>query len=248
MRSALMLLATLTAAPLAGQTLASRIAATVADRVTFTFAGKPGVCGDGENFNIRGLRQTVNGNRDWDCREGPVRVTLNLNGHTVMRIRTTVGGPTPVGAEEFGEVSPSEASDWLMTLAERGEGRVSEEALMPAVVARDVVVWPRLVTMAKRQDLREETRKQAIFWLGQEAAEHALGPLDSVVTDDPDREVRQSALFALSQQHTDRAIEIMIRTARTHRDRETRRTAFFWLGQTGDPRGLQLFEEVLAGR
>jgi HEAT repeat protein len=135
-----------------------------------------------------------------------------------------------------------------MTVAERGEGRVSEEALMPAVVARDVVVWPRLVAMAKRRDLREETRKQAIFWLGQEAADHALGPLDTVLTDDPDREIRQSALFALTQQHTDRAIDILIRTARTHRDRETRRTAFFWLGQTGDPRGLQLFEDVLAGR
>ena len=27
-----------------------------------------------------------------------------------------------------------------------------------------------------------------------------------------------------------------------------RRSAFFWLGQTGDPRGIRLFEEVLAGR
>ena len=248
MRRALMLLAAFVAAPLSGQTLASRIAATRADRVTFTFAGKPGVCGDGENFDIRGVRQTVNGRGDWDCREGPVRVTLDLNGRTVMRIRTTVGGPTPAGAEEFGEVSPSEASDWLLRLAERGEGRASEEALMPAVVARDVVVWPRLAVMARRQDLRDETRKQAIFWLGQEAAEHALGPLDSVLTDDPDREMRQSALFALTQQHTDRAIEILVRTARSHRDPETRRTAFFWLGQTGDPRGLQLFEEVLTGR
>ncbi|MBW8772443.1 MAG: HEAT repeat domain-containing protein [Gemmatimonadetes bacterium] len=248
MRSALMLLATLAATPLAGQTLASRIAATSADRVTFTFPGKPGVCGDGENFNIRGVRQTFHGNDDWDCREGPVRVTVNLNGHTPMRIRTTVGGTTPTGAEDLGEVPPSEASDWLMSLAERGEGRVSEEALMPAVVARDVVVWPRLVTMARRRDLREETRKQAIFWLGQEAADHALGPLDSMVTDDPDREVRQAAIFALAQQHSDRAIDILVRTARTHRDRETRRTAFFWLGQSGDPRGLQLFEDVLAGR
>jgi len=248
MRSALMLLTALGVTPLAGQTLASRVATSHADRVTFTFAARPGVCGDGENFNIRGIRQTFDRERDWSCREGPVRVTLRLNGRTVMRIRTTVGGTTPTGAEELGEVSPDEASDWLLDLAERGEGRVSEEALMPAVVARDVVVWPRLVAMAKRQPLREETRKQAIFWLGQEAADHALGPLDDVLRDDPDREMRQAALFALTQQDNDRSIEILIRTARFHRDPETRRTAFFWLGQSGDPRGVQLFEEVLAGR
>ena len=248
MRSALVLLTVLVATPLAGQTLASRLAASRADKVTFTFAGKPGVCGNGESFNIRGVQRRWNSDDNLNCPEGPVRVTVHLNGHMVMRIRTTVGGPTPAGAEEFGEVSPSEASDWLLTLAERGEGLVSEDALMPGVVARDVVVWPRLVAMAKRQELREETRKQAIFWLGQEAAEHALGPLDEVLSDDPDREVRQAALFALTQQHTDRAIDILIRTARSHRDRETRRTAFFWLGQSGDPRGVQLFEEVLAGQ
>jgi HEAT repeat protein len=247
MRIATIVLVVMAASPLAAQDLASRIAASRADRVTFTFEGQPGVCGDGESFNIRGnFRSTRSG--DWNCQEGPVRVTLNLNGRTVMRIRTTVGGRPPVGAEDLGTVEPDEASDWLLDLAERGVGRVSEEALMPGVVARDVVVWPRLVAMAKRQDLREETRKQAIFWLGQEAADHAIGPLEEVLTDDPEREMRQSALFALTQQHTDRAIEVLIRTARSHRDPETRRTAFFWLGQSGDPRGVRLFEEVLAGR
>lgn len=245
MRTALILWSMVSATPLAAQDLASRIAASRADRVSFTFEGKPGVCGDGENFNIRGVRQMA---RDWDCREGPVRVTLTLSGRRVLRVRTTVGGEAPAGAEELGQVAPGEAADWLLDLAERGEGRASEEALMPGVVGRNVVVWPRLVAMAKRQDLREETRKQAIFWLGQQAAEHAVGPLEEVLTDDPEREMRQSALFALTQQHSDRAIDILIRTARSHRDPETRRTAFFWLGQSGDPRGIRLFEEVLAGR
>lgn len=247
MKFATLALAVMAASPLAAQDLASRIAASRADRVTFTFDGKPGVCGDGESFRIRGERR-MTGRGDWDCREGPVRVTLDLDRRQVRRIRTTVGGTAPVGAEDLGTVTPTEASHWLLDIADRGEGRVSEEALMPAVVARDVVVWPRLVAMAKRQDLREETRKQAIFWLGQEAAEHAVGPLEEVLTDDPAREMRQSALFALTQQRSDRSIDILIRTARSHRDPETRRSAFFWLGQSGDPRGVRLFEEVLAGR
>src|SRR5258705_6564009 len=103
MRAASIVLALLAAAPLTAQTLASRIAATRADKVTFTFAGKPGVCGDGENFNIRGIQQRWNSDDNWNCREGPVRGTVNLNGHTPMRIRTTVGGSTPGGAEELGE-------------------------------------------------------------------------------------------------------------------------------------------------
>ncbi|HVX87294.1 MAG TPA: HEAT repeat domain-containing protein [Gemmatimonadales bacterium] len=235
------------AGPLGAQTLAARIAASRADRITFTFLGKEGVCGNGENFNLGGVRQS-RGPGDWDCEEGPVRVTLQMNGRQVMRIRTTVGGVPPTGADDLGEVAPAEAADWLLDLAERGEGRPSQEAVMPAAVARDVVVWPRLAAMAKRRSLREETRKQAIFWLGQQAAEVAVGPLEEVLRDDPEREMQQMALFALTQQRSDRAIEILLRTARTHRDKEVRRTAFFWLGQSEDPRGIRLFEEVLAGR
>ena len=119
---------------------------------------------------------------------------------------------------------------------------------MPAVVAKDVVVWPRLAAMAKDRALREETRKQSIFWLGQQAADQAVGPLEDLVNEDPDHEVKESALFALSQQHNDHAIDVLIRVARTNADRRLRRTAFFWLGQSEDPRGIALFEQVLAGR
>lgn len=228
------------------QDLATRIAGSHASRVTFTFEGKPGVCGNGDNFNIGGVHQ--NDGMGWDCYPGPVRVTLDLNGAEVMRVKTTVGGGVPSGATDLGSVSPAEASDWLLDLAEKGVGRSSEEALMPATAAKDVVVWPRLAAMAKRQDLRRETRKQAIFWLGQEASEHAIGPLADVVDDDPDHEVREAALFALSQQHNERAFDVLLRTARSNRDQRLRRTAFFWLGQSEDPRGIQFFEEVLAGR
>jgi hypothetical protein len=141
------------------------------------------------------------------------------------------GDRRPHAAPDGGHPVGVPASDWLLDLAEAGDTRIGNDAVMPGVVGKDVVTWPRLAAMAKRQQLPEEIRKQAIFWLGQEAAEHALGPLDTLLTDDPDREMRQAALFALTQQNNDRAIDILIRTARSHRDRETRRTAFFWLGK-----------------
>lgn len=230
-----------------GQDLAARIAATHADRVTFTYPGKPGLCGNGENLSFNSVRESSS-MRDWDCVEGPARVTLDLDGPRVTRVKLTVGGTAPAGAEDLGTIAPADAADWLLAFAARGEGRASEEALMPAVVARDVVTWPRLAAMAKDQALREGTRKQAIFWLGQEAADQAVGTLEDVVNEDPDHPVREAALFALSQQRSDHAIDILIRVARSNHDQRLRRTAFFWLGQSGDPRGVALFEEVLAGR
>lgn len=252
MRITLWLLAAICATPLRAQTLASKIAASRAEKVTFTFEGRDGVCGNGESFNIGTVRRQMHGD-GWNCVEGPVRITLtratgtSRERGTWSRLKTTVASRAPEGAEDLGLVPPAEASDWLLDLAETGDTRVGDDAVMPGVVARDVVSWPRLAAMAKRQQLPEDIRKQAIFWLGQEAADQAVGTLEEVA-DDPDREMRKSALFALSQLGTDRSIQVLIRVARTHPDKETRRNAFFWLGQTEDPRGIALFEEVLAGR
>ena len=229
------------------QDLAGRIAASHAPRVSFTFAAKPGLCGCGDNI-IFGTRHRDDDDDGSICTEGPVRVTVDPSGGSVTRVKMTVGGHAPAGAEDLGDVPPADAADWLLALATRGQGRVSEEAIMPAALAKDVVVWPRLAAMAKDRDLREGTRKQAIFWLGQAAADQAVGPLEDIVNEDPDHEVKESALFALSQQHNDHAIDVLIRVARSNPDRQLRRTAFFWLGQSEDPRGIALFEQVLAGR
>ena len=235
------------ARPAAAQDLAARIAATHADRVSFTFTAKPGVCGCGDNVSVHGARRDQDDDED-TCADGPVRVTLDLTGGAVTRVKTRVGGHAPTGATDLGDVAPAQAADWLLALAAKGAGRASEEAIMPAVLAKDAVTWPRLAAMAKDRELREETRKQAIFWLGQEAADQAVGSLADVVDDDPDHGVREAALFALSQQRSDHAIDVLIRVARSNPDLKLRRTAFFWLGQSGDPRGIALFEEVLAGR
>jgi hypothetical protein len=248
MRAIIILAAALVAVPVQAQDLAAKIAASRGEKVTFTFPGRDGVCGNGESFNIGNVRHSYRGD-GWECREGPVRVTLTRaaqGGTRWSRLRTTVASPVPAGAEDLGSVPPAEASEWLLKVAESGDERIGNEAIMPAVVAREVVTWPRLAAMAKQARLPSEIRKQAIFWLGQEAAAEALGPLEERV-DDPESEIRKAAVFAISQQGTDRSIEVLVRVARTHRDPGTRRQAFFWLGQSEDPRGIALFEEVLAG-
>jgi HEAT repeat protein len=91
-----------------------------------------------------------------------------------------------------------------------------------------------------------ETRRQAIFWLGQAAGAAALRGLDSIASDKSGEiEIRKQAVFALSQRPADESVPVLIRIARTSPHREVRKSALFWLGQSGDPRALALFEELL---
>jgi HEAT repeat protein len=109
-----------------------------------------------------------------------------------------------------------------------------------------VTVWPRLIQLARQPTVPEETRKQAVFWLGQAAGAAAARGLDSIVTDSSgELEIRKQAVFALSQRPTDEAVPALVRVARSSPSREVRKSALFWLGQSGDPRAFSLFEELL---
>ncbi|HEX6007016.1 MAG TPA: HEAT repeat domain-containing protein, partial [Burkholderiales bacterium] len=102
-----------------------------------------------------------------------------------------------------------------------------------------------LLRIAKNDNVARETRKSAIFWVGQEVAEEATRHLKDVVTDRGDLEVRKSAIFALSQQRTGDAVGALIEIARTNPEKELRKSAFFWLGQSDDPRVMAMFEDIL---
>src|ERR671923_2728391 len=98
MRALLLLLAF--AVPLQAQSLADRVHAVRDGAVTFHFAARPGVCGDGEHF-IRTGRSSYHGS--WSshramerCLVGPVQVRLTLEDGAVRHIETWVG-PLPSG-------------------------------------------------------------------------------------------------------------------------------------------------------
>lgn len=230
------------AAPAAAQTLAQRVAA--ADgKVRFSFATRDGVCGNGRNISIRD-----NDTSEWksDCEPGPARVLLEVERGAVRSLETRVGGSwrAGTGATDLGEVQPDEASRYLLGLAERLD-RDGDDALFAATLARGVTVWPDLLRLARDRDVPRDTRKGAVFWLGQAAADAATAALDSIVVEDGDREVRKAAIFALSQRPREQGVPALLRVARTSPDPELRRDAMFWLGQSEDPRALKLFEEVL---
>ncbi len=252
------------AGPAAAQRLADRIAAAPDGTVRMSFAARPGVCGNGGNslaLECHGGacgRQTVWTDGRWtgdeveyDCDAGPVRVSLTVRRGHVQALRTYVGGrwatpPVTAAVTDLGPTSSRDAADFLLDLAAHEDGRVGEEAILPATLADSVTLWPTLLTLARSDRVPRRTRRQAVFWLGQAAGAVATRGLSALVDeDDVEREVKEQAVFALSQQPHGEAVPALIRIARTHPDRELRRKALFWLGQSDDPRALALFEELL---
>jgi HEAT repeat protein len=117
---------------------------------------------------------------------------------------------------------------------------------MPVTLADSVRVWPRLFTIAKDESIPSQTRKDALFWIGQAAADKISPPETRyAVKGNEDEEVKKSAVFALSQRRNGEAVPALIQIARNNRDPEVRKSALFWLGQTADPRAISLFEEIL---
>jgi hypothetical protein len=251
-----------TATALGAQSIADRVSRAGNGSVRMSFATRPEVCGRGGNIHWGG---NWNGNfnnsdrhstRDveWDavCDYGPGRLVLDKREGEIVALRFYVGGrwrASTDGVTDLGNVSAREAADYLVSLASTLPGKAGREAIFPATIADSATVWPALLRLARNEDRPRETRKQAVFWLGQAAGEAASAGLDSLTNDATvDREVQKQVVFALSQRPKDEGIPILLRVARTHRDPEVRRNAVFWLGQSNDPRAIALFEELLTKR
>lgn len=132
----------------------------------------------------------------------------------------------------------------LMRLAKRLDDRARHQIPFALHVSDAPGSVEALIGMA-RHDKSREVRRQAIFWLGQEASQKAVEELERVAVEDPDVEIEKQAIFALSQLPDGRGVPVLIRHARTHPSPAVRKQALFWLGQSGDPRALDLFEEIL---
>jgi hypothetical protein len=245
--------------------LAARVNAAPDGEVWMHFASRPGVCGGGDDDNVNissGSRQhrsgvyisdhqVTTGDGNWNCVEGPVWVALVRSGGRIEHVRVRVARPWRTEGRgrvtDLGTVGAREASEYLLSLAERAtDGEVGEKALLPATLADSVTTWPALLRIAKREAAPQKTRRSAVFWLSQQAGDAITRQLGDFVNDDnEDRELRKHAVFALSQRPREEAVPELVRIARTHRDPEIRKTAMFWLGQSNDPRAVALFEEIL---
>jgi hypothetical protein len=217
-------------------------------KVRLSYATRPEVCGNGRNVHI------VRSTDDWisDCQHGPALVALEWRAGTLVDVDTYVGGrwrAQPAGVVDLGTVRPADAVAFLLDLAGRVPGGVGHELIFPAIIADSIEVWPRLLALARNDAVPRETRKAAVFWLGQAVGERAVEGLTGLTADGgEDVDVQEHAVFALSQLHDGAGVPSLIEIARSHANPKVRKAAMFWLGQSNDPRALALFEEILRSR
>lgn len=246
----LVLAAVVLAPALSAQSIERRIGAAPDGLIRVSFTAREGVCGNGDNISTRSSRED-----GWqpDCQRGPVRLALTKRDGQITKVRVHVGGVwTEVASRvtDLGQVSAPDAAAWCLDVAERGSiSKEGRDLIFAATLADSVKPWPRLLRIARNQSLDRETRRGAVFWLGQAAGDEATKGLTELVdSDNESRDVQDAAVFALSQQRDGAGVTALIKTARTHKDPQIRKKALFWLGQSDDPRAIALFEELLTKR
>ncbi len=248
------LVAALTAAPAEAQTLDRAVAAVDDGTVVFTFPTRDDVyvCDRGIRMGSEEGHATWTGRGDgsWNrnCRRGPATVELRVRDGRVRGVDVLDREEARGVRASLGEVPAPEAVAFLAGVARTGDGDAGEDAVFPMVLADVPRVWEELLTLAEDRGLPSDTRRSALFWVGQAAAETATAGLARVAADErEDQDVRDAAVFALSQRPGEEGLPALMELARTAREAETRRTALFWLAQSDRPEVVEFFADILRG-
>ena len=229
-------------ATLQAQSLAERVAA-IDGTVRLAYQTKPGVCGDGHG-HITTSGRSWSRNGDGYCEPGPARLSLTVSGGRVIDADLEVGGRwrTANATLDWGNVEAADAAEAMLILAASASDRAGGRLIMAAAVADSAVVWPELIRLARSPTVPEETRDDAVLWLGF-AASDVLGPDEDAGEDD----VRESAIFALSQRPTREAVPALTRVVESDLPVRLRKNALFWLGQTDRDRAVEVSQAILEG-
>jgi len=245
---------------LAAQTLGAQLARRVdgtAGNVEFTFAGRPGVCGDGRSFlRVDGdfWMGSFNDNVRSMCDPGPVRVVIVRVDREPIRIESFVG---PVAHDSLtsslGAVSATEAATYLMQLANSAEGRVARDALTAAALADSAQITRQLLAIARDQSKSRELRRSALSWAVRPRSDPAL-PIDegvkvlmAIATDENElQSMRQQATSQLVRFERGEGIPSLIALAQRDADPWLARQALQALNRTGDPRARRAVRDFVA--
>jgi hypothetical protein len=277
MTRTLLLRLALAACATAGQagaqaSLASRIGQAPDGVVRMQYDARPDACGDGRD--IVGFRRALFGSSfesygGWSnvrCVAGPLRVSLTVADRRPIAVRTQIGGAWPSSSArvtDLGVVSSREASAYFLSIVPALEaGERKGRMLLPAVLAADAVVMPQLIAMARDGSRADDTRRQAVQWIGQLGDASVVPVLVGFARDGsaegaPDEDqgdaaigkrgkkgLASSALAALSMLEDGVGLPALIDLSRAG-PVAVRHSAVFWLGQSGDPRALRTLHTVI---
>ena len=234
----------------AQQTVERRISGAPAGNVTFHFASRADVCGDGRTY-IRAddmwMGSFNDGIRSMECQRGPIRVLLTRDGSEIIRIATYAG---PVaeepGATNLGAVPAVDAAAYLLALAGRIDGRPGRDAIMPAALADSAKITRELLAIARNTERSRELRRTALSWIarrrgevGELSGEELTRTLVTIARDENEvRTVRDQALSSLSRLESTSSLEALVAM--------TTGTTEAWLARraveslsSGDPRARE---------
>ena len=267
MRSTLVIPASLVllaiAPPNAQTSLASRVAQAPSGVVHLQFDARPGVCGDGHEtigFRKALFARNFQSFGRWSgvrCVPGPLRVSLTVANGQVTQVQTQIGGSWPsteARVTDLGTVAPREASAYFFSLVPKLEGGYGKDRLLlPAVLAEDADVIAPLLALARDTSRRDQTRRQAVQWIGLLGDASVIPALVGFAKQSVDDEgedkgskkgLASGAVAALSTLDGDVGVPALIDLARTG-SVGTRRNAAFWLGQTADPRAHRMLHSMI---
>lgn len=257
---------------LAQNPLEQRISKAPDGVVHVQFAGRPGTCGDGRDvigFRKALFAESFQSIGNWqapNCRPGPVRVALSVANGKVTAVKTYVGGDwlrTNERVTDLGVVTSSEAASYFFALIPQIEGggrRDKSRLLLPAVLADDPAAVSRLISLAHDESRAQDTRRQAIQWIGllgdakvvPVLVAFASGGGAAPTGDDIDEDdmapgkkgLATAAMAALSMLEDGAGVPALIDLARSGAS-GARASAVFWLGQSGDPRAFAALHGVI---
>jgi PBS lyase HEAT-like repeat-containing protein len=245
--SAAVLTLTVAAPTLGAQSVAQRVDAVREGIVRLSYAARPGVCGnDDGGVSITGRHG--DGGQYWGarvCETGPVRVAIGRSEGRTISVRKYVGGRWSSSSDvtDLGIVDATDAARYLLSVAPSIGGHNANEAISAAAIADATTIAPELTRLVQNGDAPIDTRKDALFWLGEseiDAAEFAR-----LYDRSQPFAVREQWTFVLSQRHEDPALDKLIEIARGDSDVEIRKRAMFWLGQSRDPKAIQFLHDLI---
>ncbi len=235
------------------QSLEQRIDAAPDGRVQFSFAARPGVCGNGRSYystnpgNYTGSYYLSYGDgyRNEPCVAGPVRVVIDRADKMPLSVQTYVGpaDSTLRGVTDLGRVRAQDAADYLLSLATRVDGRAGRDAISPAMLADSANTATALVAIAKNTSLARDTRRRALDAMGrstdgmQAIPASVTEPILAIARDETDNQnVRTGALSVLGRLDHGAGIPPLIQLSQQTQSTWLARESMQTLANSGDPR------------
>jgi len=248
-----------TAPALCAQGIAGRVDNAPDGRVQFSFASRPGICGNGRTYIQTGPNSITgsvsysgnfygnmnDGMRADPCIAGPVRVVIDRADKLPLSVQAYVGPPDSSmrGVTDLGRVRAQDAADYLLSLANKVDGRAGRDALFPAMLADSANTAPTLVAIAKNTALPRETRRSALSYMGrstdgmQSIPATVTDPILAIARDESDNQsVRQQALSVLGRLDHGSGIQPLIQLSQQTQSSWLARESMSTLARSGDPR------------